>query len=157
MSPKHLARTGCGALAAAALLLLAGCGDDGGSSSADDAAAAVDDKAAPGVPEECADFMALEPASLDDVELLPADWPEPPVDATLCTTSGTLDGGQESMDYATDASPEQVLAGYEAALGEYGAQLDQDGLGRDIVVATAGDVTIQVTADDGAYSVVLVR
>lgn len=146
----------CGALVAA-------CGDDSeGSDSSPTVAAGgdVDDGDSPaGVPEECrtAFPQALGPADLSELTLLPDGFPEPPVAATLCITAETVGGRQETASYATAAGSEEILAGYEAALAAYGATRDHDGVGRPIVVADAGDVTVQVTPQDGGFVLALAR
>ncbi len=108
-----------------------------------------------GVPEECAEPFPLaltkpDPAS---VTLRPASWPEPPVDAVLCSTSAIMDGGQESMDYATDASADEVLAAYEAALADLGATIDDQGTGIDMVVGETDGTSFQVRPQDGGFVV----
>ena len=110
------------------------------------------------VPEECGELypFAHEAPDLADVELLPGDFPEPPVDATLCETGGAGEG-QEYAAYATSASGEEVLTAYEEALASYGAVRAEDGLGNPIVNATAGDVAVQLSTKDGGFSLVFTR
>lgn len=164
------------ALAALSLtLLLAGCGDDGDDpadadgqpstqSTADDGTDA-DDAADPGdagagdVPEACRTPFpqAFAPADLADVELLPAGFPEPPVEATLCITAETVGGAHETASYATPATAEEVLAGYESALASFGATRDQDGIGRAIITANDGALVIQVTPQDGGFVLAFAR
>jgi hypothetical protein len=108
-----------------------------------------------GVPEACLEAfpVAVGEADLDDVTLLPAGWPAPPVEATLCQTTGTVDGNLETADYATAASAEQVLDAYEAALpAEYTATRQDQGMG-DQLTGAAGSVYFTITTRDGAYSV----
>lgn len=151
-------RTAGTATVAALLTLLTAtataCGDGGssvgGSNETDEPAVSV----APGVPEECADFFAMAPADLGDVDLVPASWPEPPVDATLCVTTTTADNSQESLDYATEATAEEVLSGYETALAAYDVERAEDGLGRPILAGNADGVGFQVSASDGTFSIV---
>lgn len=107
-----------------------------------------------GVPEECAEPFPLaltkpDPAS---VELTPADWPEPPVDATLCSTSEIMDGGQESMGYASDASADEILAGYEKALGSFAPVVEDKGAGK-ALYGEADGTSFQVTPQDGGFTV----
>lgn len=117
------------------------------------------DDATPGAPEQCRDAFpqALGPADLDDLALLPDGFPGPPVEATLCLTAETVGGGQETASYATHATAEEVLAGYEAALVEYDAARDQDGIGRPIVTASDGGLVIQVTPQDGGFVLAFAR
>lgn len=135
--------------------LLAGCGGE------DDPGGGAPGKAAPpaGVPAECVESFpgVLATPALDDVELLPEGFPEPPVDATLCETGGTVDQGQEYASYASDASEVDLLAGYEAALSSYGASLADDGAGRRVVNAQVGDVAVQVQPRDGGFRIVFAR
>lgn len=153
------------------LVTLAGCGggdgEDDGTNGAGGGAGAggtveegtgVDDGPA-GVPDECRDAFpqALGPAELSELALLPDGFPDPPVEATLCITAETVGGAQETASYATTASADEVLAGYETALTAYGAVRDQDGVGRPIVTATADGVTIQVTPQDGGFVLAFAR
>lgn len=124
-----------------------------------DAAGTVEEGAST-APEECRDAfpMAMVMPDLADVAMIPADFPEPPVDATLCQTSSTLEGNMESADYATDASAEEVLAAYETALAPYGAARSEDGMGRPMIAGEAdGGVFIQVTPKDGGFSLVFAK
>ncbi|MCR1783858.1 hypothetical protein KVF89_15060 [Nocardioides carbamazepini] len=160
------------AVAAAAALVslttLAACGggddgaDDGGDGVAEttggDPGGTVeegtgDDDGPAGVPDECGEAFpqALGPADVADLALLPDGFPDPPVEATLCITAETVGGSQETASYATDATAEEILAGYETALASYGAVRDQDGIGRPIVTAADGDLDIQVTPQDGGF------
>ncbi|GAA1761866.1 hypothetical protein GCM10009795_005390 [Nocardioides hankookensis] len=150
-------------LAAGGLLLvtLAACG--GGS---DDEPKADTTKAADGgsvdlsddlaeIPKECkkAFPMALDTPHLDEVELMPADWPEPPLDATLCVTEGNEDGSQQWAEYATDATPEEVIAAYQPALESYGAQRADN----DTTLAlggTVGETAFVVSASEGFYRLI---
>ncbi|MBM7518392.1 hypothetical protein [Nocardioides nitrophenolicus] len=139
------------------------CGDDtadppGADAPGADTADPPGDTAA-NVPEECrAAFpQALEQPDLGEIALLPDGFPEPPVDATLCVTAETVGGAQETASYASPASAEEVLAGYETALASYGAARDRDGVGRPIVTANAGEVVIQVTPQEGGFVLAFAR
>ncbi|GAA5144037.1 hypothetical protein GCM10023340_10880 [Nocardioides marinquilinus] len=157
-------RAALAATAAALLLALTACGgDDGGADGTDggsgdaaaDAAADLDDVRSGDVPEECVEAfpLAIEPADLADVSLRPSDFPEPPVDATLCSTSSTLDDSIMTADYVTGAGEAEVLDGYEAALADYEVLRD-DSSGIDTVTADLGEgVFVQVTPGDGTFSV----
>lgn len=163
--------SGAGAMNPRALLLptvlvaalVAGCGGEGGGDAPGKDGSGKDGpgRAAPpaGVPEECVESFpgALTTPALDDVELLPAGFPEPPVDATLCETGGTVDQGQEYASYASDAPVVDVLAGYESALSSYGASLADDGAGRRVVNAQVGAVAVQVQPRDGGFRIVFAR
>ncbi|GAA1539817.1 hypothetical protein [Nocardioides humi] len=152
------------ALLVLAAPVVAGCddGDDPAPAGGPAATSGTDgadtgDGAAADVPEECREAFpqAFTAADLGELALLPDGFPDPPVEATLCLTAETVGGANETASYATTATAEEVLAGYEAALASYGATRDQDGLGRPIVTATAGDVVIQVTPQDGGFVLVL--
>ena len=155
-------------LLAATTVLATGCGDDDATPRGDRAGAPNADRGdgadgpdegAPQVPEECRTAFPLAYAEPDlaDVALLPGGFPDPPVPATLCLTSETVGGGTETASYATEASPEEVLAGYEEALASFGAAREEDGIGRAIVTATAGDVAVQVTPQDGGFVLAFAR
>lgn len=108
-----------------------------------------------GVPEECREAFpaAFGEADIADVELLPEGWPEPPVDATLCQTSATLDDEVEVLSYATDAAPAEVLDAYEAALGgSFETTREDKGLGEGLS-GTAGAVGFEVMPSDGSFSI----
>lgn len=111
-----------------------------------------------GVPQECTGPFptAFGPASIDDVELLPDGWPEPPTGSTLCVTTETLEGAMESADYATTSSPEQVLEHYEGALPADISAVRADGDEGAMLTGMVGHITFQVTPTDGAFSIVLV-
>jgi hypothetical protein len=105
-------------------------------------------------PPECQDAfpLALEPASLDDVTLIPSDWPQPPAGATLCGTSHTLDGNIETLDYALAADSTDVLDAYESALPEtYTSMREDDGLG-EVITGTGGGVSFEITPRDGSFT-----
>lgn len=146
-------------------LVIAGCGDDPEESSApsglDEPGDSAVEDAADGadVPEACRiPFpQAFAAADVADLALMPADFPEPPVEATLCITAETVGGANETASYATEASAEEVLAGYESALADFDAVRDQDGIGRPIVTANGGGVTIQVTPQDGGFVLAFAR
>jgi len=138
-------------VAALTLTLTAGCGSDDTSDREETETATA---AADGVPDECKVFpFAMPDPDLGDVELMPADFPEPPVDATLCETGGT-GGDQEYASYATSASEDEILDGYASALG---ASRSEDGAGSPIVTTTVEGVVVQVNLKDGGYSIVFAR
>lgn len=154
---KTLAGGTAGLLATA---LLVGCGGDPSGAAAP--APGVDDlqqtQRDSGVPEACltAFPVAMDAPDLGEVTLLPADWPEAPEGATLCQTSATLDGGVETVDYATDRPAADVLAAYEAALSGYDVVRADEGLGEQLS-GTAGSVSFEITTRDGAYSVLFAQ
>ncbi|XBB65911.1 hypothetical protein ABFU82_17555 [Nocardioides sp. WV_118_6] len=166
-------RTALAAALAALALIAAGCGDDdteptpgadgggpavtedgGGDGGGDGGDDVLGD-----VPEECKEPfpLAIGTPDLGDVTLLPDGFPDPPVEAVLCLTSETIGGQNETASYATEASEEEVLAGYESALASFAATRETDGIGRSIVTATAGDVFVQVTPQDGGFVIAFAR
>lgn len=144
-----------------ALLALAACGGEAGndSSAAVEEVAGADDDGPAGVPDECRDAFpqAMGPADLGELALLPEGFPDPPVEATLCITAETVGGAQETASYASDATADEILAGYESALAPHGATREQDGIGRPILTATVDDVIIQVTPQDGGFVLAFAR
>jgi hypothetical protein len=148
---------------AAGLLTLSACsGDTDGPSgagsedkAASDTAGLQDVQADSGVPEECLEAfpVAIGEADLADLSLVPGDWPEGPVDATLCQTSSTIEGNLETADYATEATGAEVLDAFQAALpAGYEATREDKGQG-DVLTGSAGEVFFQVSTRDGAYTV----
>ena len=139
---------------------LGACGsdtDDGPAGSSpqggDDALSEVQE--ASGVPEACREPFpaAVGEADLADVELLPDGWPDPPVEATLCQTSATLDNQVEVVSYATDAAPAEVLDAYDAAFaGSFETTREDQGLG-EALSGTAGSVSFELLPSDGSYSI----
>ena len=152
---RFVSRAGVVAVALAALVA---CGDDSDSDNGgDDPPAAVEGA---GVPEECTEAipMAFGEVDLADVSLLPADWPEPPVEATLCLTTSTGDDNMETAEYITDASEEEVLTGYAEMLSDYAAVRAEDGLGDPVVTGTIGtDAYFEIQSDPGVFRIVLQR
>lgn len=139
-------------------------GDDPGEASAGSSADSFEDSQedlaeaadAAGVPDECqAAFpLALEPADPGDVGF-PADWPETPVEATLCSTGSTLDDTTRTADYATTASPAEVLDAYQAALpATYETTREDQGLG-EVLNGTDGTVSFQLQPRDGEFTLFL--
>ena len=86
---------------------------------------------------------------LADADLLPADFPETPVDATLCAITGNAEVGV-NLGYLSDATPEEVVAGYLEAFASYGAVSEDGGHG---VTAEAGDVKLLVVPGVGKYEI----
>lgn len=153
------ARTAAAAGVLLGLATLVGCGGDGG----DDTAVADPDAALEqlqddsGVPEECREAfpVAMGPADLADLSMLPVDWPEAPAGATLCQTSATLDAGVETADFATGALTTEVLDALEESLAPaYAVERGDEGLGEQLT-GTAGNVVFEVTTREGAYTVTL--
>jgi hypothetical protein len=95
---------------------------------------------------------AADAPDLADITLMPADWPEPPVDAMLRRTSGTAADNLQSLDYVTEATADEVLAAYESALASYGAVREDHG-GGEMVWGSAGEVAFQVIAQPGGFTV----
>ena len=167
---RHHFRRSTGAAAVLVLAALLGACSGSGSDAADSADAAADAQAGnqgdaaddlaaaqedSGVPAECLEAFpaAFGAPDLGSVTMLPADWPEPPVESTLCHTSATAEGNVEIADYATDVAPDAVLAAFDSGLpAGYEVAYEDQGLG-EMLVGTAGGVSFQVTARDGAFSI----
>lgn len=153
-----------GALALTVTLVLTGCSGSGDPAESLDPAGAPTAKQsegdqAPGVPKECAEPFpyAMGPADLADVEMLPAQWPDPPAGSTLCVTSGTVGESQENADYASDLPGDAVLAAYEAALeGVYDVTREEDGLGAPILTGVADGAGFQISTDPGRFRLTFV-
>ncbi|HEY0888895.1 MAG TPA: hypothetical protein VGE38_04720 [Nocardioides sp.] len=145
-------------------LPLAACGDDTPSVDASDSSAGQEpdvalDQVGSGVPEACTDAfpVAIGAPDLGSLTLLPDDWPAAPTGATLCQTSSTLDGSIETVDYATEATADEVLAAYEAALApSHEVARDDQGLG-EVLTGTAGPVVFELSTRDGAYTIAFSR
>lgn len=153
-----------GVLVSSLALLVAACDDGAGGEATAPASDTPGGPGGPGesgrpggadgsVPEECATAFpqAIGEPDLAEISLVPDGFPEPPVAATLCLTSETVGGRNETASYATDATADEVLAGYEAALRSFGASRSTDGLGRSVVTAAADGVDIQVAPQDGGF------
>jgi hypothetical protein len=155
-----------GALLAVGLLLTA-CGGDAEADAAaaldsavEEAAGAVADAAedagVPPAPEECLTPFPLSVggATLDDVELIPADWPAAPDAAVLCGTGGTLDGNQDYAEYAVPLDGEALLAHYEAAFPAGYTVEPTDTIHGPGLTGTAGEVTFVVEPRDGGLNLI---
>lgn len=86
---------------------------------------------------------------LATADLVPADFPEPPVDATLCAITGTAEVGV-NLGYLSDATPDEVVAGYLDAFAPYGAVSEDGGHG---VTAEVGGVRLLVVPGHGVYQI----
>lgn len=145
-------------LAVLGVTALSSCGaeaDDAPVAAATGGGGIAEDQLGSGLPDECLDAFPVavgEPDLADLGGVVPADWPEPPIDAVLCQTSGTLDDNVHTAAYATSASEDEVLAAYEQSLARYDAVREDQGSG-EMVWGTAGDVAFQVTARPGAFTV----
>lgn len=108
-------------------------------------------------------LSALAPADIEALTLMPADWPAPPEDAVLCSTSESggegIDGEPytiQNADYASSTAIDAVLAHYEGALGGHelvrsdGAE---SGTGYASLDGTLGDVAFQIRETDGGFTV----
>jgi hypothetical protein len=156
-------RTSAAALSGALLatgLLLTACGGDAEAdvaaaieSATDEAAAGAEDGSAglADAPEEClgAFPLAVGGATLDDVELLPADWPVAPDGATLCGTGGTLEGNQDYLEYAVPLEGEALLAHYRAAFPATYTVEDTETISGPGLTGAAGEVFFTVEPRDG--------
>lgn len=160
------------ALATLVLGLTTACGgDDGDVTGATDGrivvtevtGSAADDPDATLPPVEDEECFAAYPMGggmtpdLAAADLVPADFPEPPVDATLCAITGNAEVGV-NLGYLSAATPEEVVAGYLEAFAPYGA-VSGDGLSTrrtppgHSVTAEAGDVTLLVVPGHGTYQI----
>ncbi|WP_243056519.1 hypothetical protein [Nocardioides sp. SR21] len=146
------------AVATSVLCLLAACGSDDPDVAASDRGGVVATPAEEDAPsvedEEC--FAAFPMGGgmtpdLADADLVPADFPEPPVDATLCAITGNAGVGV-NLGYLSDAEPADVVAGYLEAFAPYGAVSEDGGHG---VTAQAGDVKLLVVPGYGKYEIQL--
>ena len=149
-----------GALLAAGLLLTA-CGGNAEAGTAPDAAVdAAGEQASDAdvlaAPEEClAPFpLAVGGATLDDVELIPADWPAAPAGAVLCGSGGTLDGNQDYVEYAVTLDGDALLAYYQGAFPAGYTVGPIDTIGGPGLTGTAGDVTFVVEPREGGVNLV---
>jgi hypothetical protein len=107
------------------------------------------------LPDVClSQFLGLmSTPDLGDVAL-PAAWPEPPVDSTLCKTEGGTE--LEEVGYATDASPEEVLDAYAEALAEHSPQRTQDdGYGAGTLTGVVDGTGFVIQPRTGSYEIVL--
>lgn len=151
------------AAAAATALLVAGlavgCGGDDSETGSDPDRSTAEESVpeAGDVPEECAGPFpqAFGTPDLSELALLPEDFPEPPVEAVLCMTAETVGGQHETASYATPATAEEILTGYEQALSSWGGARGTDGTGAEIVTADTGGLAVQVTPRDGGFVVAL--
>lgn len=87
---------------------------------------------------------------LADAELVPADFPTPPVEGELCAITGNAEVGV-NLGYLSDATREEIVDGYLEAFAPYGA-VSEDGNG---VTAVAGDVKLLVVPGYGKYEIQL--
>jgi len=141
------------ALVLASVLTAFGGDESGDDPSGDPAADASQDVADMALNEDCvAAFpMAVMESDLAEAELLPDDFPAPPVDATFCVLTGN-GSAVEELGYVTDVSPEDVVDAYVEALSAYDAAPSPDGTA---VEAHAGDVRVLVLPKDGSFIVQL--
>jgi len=149
------------AVVVGAALLLSGCSADdsagapgGDVAAADDLGVDGDDPMAP--PQECldAEIPSLGPAELSDVGMLPAGWPDAPEGSVLCVTADTANGAQESATFATPLSRDEVYAAYaEVMPSAWGAAVETDGGGTDVLVGEADGTWFQVKAHDQQFTV----
>lgn len=154
------------ALAAVLLasIALAGCsGDAPASDRIDDPAGTVEedfdtpvDVDVEGMPPECAVVSVGWYPGIDisNVENMPADWPAPPEDSTLCATSSG--GSIQTAAYASPLSIDEVLAFYEAALpaGFTAAQVsgEENGTGYESLEGNGPGIAFQVRENDGGFT-----
>ena len=161
MSARPIARGGLALAVAPLLLALAAC--SGGAAGTGPAVSELHDgeqmplpeERAEGVPDECFEVYPWAPgtASLDDLQLVPADWPAAPADATLCTTTGG--GAVETAAFVGDQPAEQILAHYETALDGYELARvsgEQNGTGYESLDGSDGGAfTFQIREAEGGF------
>ena len=142
------------ALLAAVLVLVTGCGngDQGGSAGDDFADAGID------LPAEClTQFLGVTATpDLGEVDL-PASWPEPPVDATLCKTQAAAGAATMSeVGYATAASPEEVLDAYAKALADHAPErTEDDGYGAGTLTGLLDGIVYVIQPRADAYEIII--
>lgn len=108
---------------------------------------------AAGAPAECAGSFpfSIGPATLDDLSLLPADWPGPPEDSVLCATTHTNGGLTETADFVTALAPGEVLAHYTTTLPGRARLETVDAT----LVGSIGAVSFQIRPDEGRFTIVI--
>jgi hypothetical protein len=154
------ARTFCSpAVLLAGALLLTACGGAAEADAPGSTGVAALDDAATSAPEECLQPFPISVggATLDDVELVPADWPAEPAGAVLCGTGGTLDGNQDYAQFAVPLDAEAVLAYYEGALPAGYTVEPTDTVSGPGLTGTAGTITFVVEPKDGGVNLVFAR
>jgi len=100
---------------------------------------------------------ALPGVSLDDVaDILPADWPDPPAESTLCYVL-RLNDDVAVLQYATGLAPDAVLDFYESSFSSGGFSLVRGtGIaGSPILNATSAslDFAVQTVPEEGTFHV----
>lgn len=151
-------------LLAGALLGFAGCGDEDPTvagardTRAEQTSPSLDPDLDPdltGVPPECAEQFpaAIDAPDLAELTRLAADFPPPPVPATLCVTEET--STHQAARYVTDAPPEEVLDAYEELLADEFFSRHEAGTVADVpsLLGTPDDVLTQITAHDGWFEI----
>ncbi|MDF1478338.1 hypothetical protein PYV02_04500 [Leifsonia sp. H3M29-4] len=108
----------------------------------------------PGAPAECAGSFpfSIGPATLDDLGLLPADWPAPPEGSVLCATTHTNGGLTETADFVTELAPGGVLAHYTSALP---ARARLERTVDATLVGSIGAVSFEIRPDEGRFTIVI--
>lgn len=155
----------CALLAGLPLLALTGCGGGAGEGgAARDAARSevqmpLPEERAEGVPDECFEAYpwATGPADLDDLSLVPANWPSAPDDATLCVVAGG--GVSESAAYVSSGDPAAILDHYESALDGY--QLarvsgEQNGTGYESLDGSTGALSFQIREAERGFLITFI-
>lgn len=116
---------------------------------------------AEGVPDECFEVYpwAMGPASFDSLEIVPADWPAAPAEATICTTN--TGGTVETAAFVTELPAEQVFAHYESKLGGYELARvsgDENGTGyASLDGSDGGAFTFQIREAEGGFQITLIN
>lgn len=142
-------------LLVAALVLLTGCGDadQGGGAAGDDVADAGIE-----LPDEClTQFLGVTATPVLGEVDLPASWPDPPVDATLCKTQAAAGAATTSeLGYATDATPEEVLDAYAEVLADHAPErTEDDGYGAGTLTGVLDGIGYVIQPRTGGYEILV--
>ncbi len=96
---------------------------------------------------------AMGTPDLDNLTMVPEEWPEPPVEATLCQAFQESDGTRETIGYLTQGQPAaDAIDGYETALAGFATRSG------DVLTGTSGDTAFTISAlSDDTFSIELRR
>lgn len=157
-------RTAAAIPAVALAALLTGCGSIGDWAFPPASGPATPASSPTGAPPEgvsaachAADARATPSPDLAAATPLPANWPAPPTGSELCLASVEPgDSPVATLVYATAATPEDVLAHYEAALrGGFSVERALALGGGQSLEGTGNGVTYAVTPGAGSFAIVV--